>query len=204
MTISNCSRIDLLFAVQALLTDPRAWDFLSAEEKASVTAGLPGHVNVETDEAGDPSIPAAFLKYDNDWRNGLRLFQEDLGAGRLKPAWLKEAAEAMEARARGDYDKWKDEQYESFWGQKQKLQSRVYAQGSSRMTMVTLVSRGILLAGDVWCYSRTILRPGQPSILMEKEVTVRSHSPSSSLGILMCCGRVEVLTRTQVHGERKK
>jgi hypothetical protein len=130
---------------------------------------------VETHEKG-PRIKESILNSDSDWRSSLRQFQESLAAGKLAPRWQASAADAMESRASGDYDDWKAEQYEEFWGQKQRLQSGVVASGSSRMKMVTLVSHGILKVGDVWSFTRAIRQDNGPPLLIEKEAKVRPIS----------------------------
>ena len=159
-----------------LLSDPRAWASLSDAEKRGVLEHLPSHVGASLDTNEVPSIPIEFLKYDNDWRNGLRLFQEDLSAGHFEPSWLEGAAEAMEARARGEFDDWKNAEYEAFWGQKQKLQYDVRAEDSARMKFGTLVNDGILKVGDIWSFTKTIVPRGGPSILIEKEAKVHYYS----------------------------
>lgn len=59
------------------------------------------------------------LQYDMNFRYGLRCFAEDLQNGRYDPEWIREADEAMQARARGEYDDYKERNFEEFWGQKQ-------------------------------------------------------------------------------------
>lgn len=77
----------------------------------------------------------------------------------------------MEERAQGKYDKFKEEQFEEFWGQKQKLDSDVIAGKSSTVKLGTLVENGVVRVGDVWRYSRCFRR-GDEKLLLEKEVRV--------------------------------
>ncbi|KAL9128576.1 MAG: hypothetical protein Q9217_002775 [Psora testacea] len=117
------------------------------------------------------SVPMEYFKYDPDWRRLVREFQEDLGAGRYEPEWQKQAAQAMEERARGDFDKYKDDQFEQFWGQKQKTPWRDLAGESSNIKLEELVENGVIREGDVFSYSRVIGR-GKDRILIEKDCRV--------------------------------
>lgn len=56
-----------------------------------------------------------------DFRNDLRCFVEDLRDGRYTAAWIEKADEAMQARAAGDFDDFKEREYEEYWGQKMNL-----------------------------------------------------------------------------------
>ena len=166
-----------------MFADPRAWQCLTLEEKEVLVDGLPEHVNLDRDAEGQPVIPQNFLRYDLDWRNGHRCFQEDLAAGHLDPKWLRKAGVAMEARARGDFDQFKIDQYESFWGQKQKLASNVIAGSSSKMKLEELVRAGKFAPGDIWSFERKFGGKAKgkgssmgPCITVEKEAKVRMHN----------------------------
>ena len=71
---------------------------------------------IEYDENGKPS--EYFLNYNAEWRRDLRYFDEDLANGQHESDWLDEAKEAMEERASGGFDNWKEQNFEEFWGQK--------------------------------------------------------------------------------------
>ena len=160
---------------QALFANPRAWDVLDDTEKAELRALLPQHISY--DEHG--SIPERFLRYDNDWRNGLRQYQNDLEQGRYDPEWLRQAAEAMEERAAGKFDKYKDDQYEEFWGQKQKLAHDVIAGDMTNLKLSVMVKAGVYRVGDVWSFARAFGRSDK--VLVEKDVTVSTLVPFAVL-----------------------
>ena len=117
------------------------------------------------------SISTNFLKYDPDFRNGVREFQEDLGSGRLDPKWMAAAAEAMEERANGDFDAWKEKEYEEFWGQKQKLAYDALAGESTTLKLDFMIEHGVFRVGDEFVYARAIGR-GKKKVLLEKECRV--------------------------------
>lgn len=112
----------------------------------------------------------------------MRQFQLDLQGGRYDPEWQRQAAEAMEERAQGKFDKFKEEQFEEFWGQKQKLDHDVIAGESSKVKLGTLVENGVVRVGDVWRYSR-VFRRRDEKLLLEKEVRVSDLLPLHLLGL---------------------
>ena len=129
---------------------------------------LPEHIHYND----DGTIPQNFLRYDNDWRNGVRQFQIDLEAGRYDPEWQRQAAQAMEERAAGKFDSYKEEHFEEWWGQKQKLPSDVLAGNSTKMKLDVLVRAGVFKVGDVWSYARVFGKAKEGRVLIEKDVTV--------------------------------
>jgi len=139
---------------------------------------LPDHIrpHPEPDDPKSiiPPLPESFVRYSNNWRDAVRQFQVDLQNGRYDPEWQRQAAEAMEERAQGKFDKFKEEQFEEFWGQKQKLDHSLVAGESSRVKLEDLIKHGIIHVGDVWKYSR-VFKPGLERIIVEKEVKVRSR-----------------------------
>jgi len=156
--------------LQAYFAKPEAWNVLSAEEKATIRALLPETTPYNPD--GSPSTD--FLNHNTDWRNGIRQFQEDVQTGRMDPKWQADAAAAMEERAAGDFDEFKEQQYEAFWGQKQELPQHVLTGDASRVRLEELVHAGVFKVGDVWSYTRAFGR--RKAALIEKEVTVRLSS----------------------------
>lgn len=119
-----------------------------------------------------------YFKYDPDFRRGIREFQEDLSSGRLDPKWQTAAAEAMEERARGEFDAYKENNYEEFWGQKQKLHWHALAGEATALKLDTMIENGTFRVGDEWFFSRVIGRKDK-RVLIEKECTV-SHFPLES------------------------
>ena len=107
------------------------------------------------------------------------MYQQDLAAGRYDPEWLRQAAEAMEQRANGDFDEWKDQEFEEFWGQKQKLDSKAKAGQSGTIKLNRLVEAGLFKEGDIFSYMRTFGR-GKGKITVEKDVKVYCGSTHRS------------------------
>ncbi|KAA8643291.1 hypothetical protein EYZ11_002328 [Aspergillus tanneri] len=160
-----------------LLARPEAWDRLEESEKQEILSLLPEgtHPNPYPPpgdpDAKIPPLPESFLRYSNHWRDGVRNFQLDLQSGRYDPDWLHQAEEAMTQRAAGNFDKFKEDEYEEFWGQKQKLDKTIIAGQSSRVKLQTLVEQGLVREGDVWKYSRAFSK-GPGRILVEKEAKI--------------------------------
>ncbi|KAL2007345.1 hypothetical protein VTN00DRAFT_8783 [Thermoascus crustaceus] len=172
-TKSRLIDIDLV----KLLAHPRAWEVLNEEEKKEILRLLPDNVHPNPDpdpedpNAKIPPLPQTFLRYSNNWRDAVRQFQVDLQAGRYDPEWQRQAAEAMEERAEGKFDKFKEEEFEEFWGQKQKLDYSVIAGESSRVKLDTLIQHGVVKKGDVWKYTRVFGRKDE-RVLVEKEARI--------------------------------
>ena len=128
---------------------------------------MPDHINLTSEGFFDDK----FVRYDMDFRNGIRLYQQDLEAGRYDPDWLRQAAQAMDRRANGDFDKWKEQEYEEFWGQKQRLDTKARAGQSGIIKLNRLIEAGLFKEGDVFSYKRTFGR-GKGKLTVEKDVKV--------------------------------
>ena len=79
----------------------------------------------------------------------------------------------MEERAAGEFDKYKDDQYEEFWGQKQKLAYDVVAGDMTNLKLSVLVKAGLYRVGDIWSFARVFGRSER--VLVEKDVAVSSR-----------------------------
>ncbi|OGM50173.1 hypothetical protein ABOM_001182 [Aspergillus bombycis] len=171
-TSSNLIYLDLV----KLLANPEAWNCLEEPEKREILDLLPEDLHPNPDPSPDdpdtqiPPLPEEFLRYSNNWRDGIRHFQLDLQNGRYDPVWLREAEEAMQQRADGKFDNFKEEEFEQFWGQKQKMDKTLTAGQSSQVKLSTLISNGAVLVGDVWKYSRAFKSKG--NLLVEKEARI--------------------------------
>ncbi|KAG8531988.1 uncharacterized protein KY384_003624 [Bacidia gigantensis] len=117
------------------------------------------------------SVPMQYFKYDLNWRRFVREFQEDLGAGRYDPQWLKEATQAMEERSQGRFDRWKANEYEEFWGQKQRTPWRDLAGESANIKLEELAKHNFVRQGDIFSYARVFGR-GKDRILIEKDIRI--------------------------------
>ncbi|CAI7564530.1 unnamed protein product [Penicillium viridicatum] len=160
-----------------LLARPEAWNSLEESDKREILALLPPDVHPEAQAASDdpdakiPPIPDSFIRYSNNWRDGIRQFQLDLQNGRYDPEWLRQAQEAREQRENGDFDDFKEREYEQFWGQKQKVGRDATAGESARVKMGTLINEGVIQLGDIWKFYYVYGR-GPGRIVVEKEVRV--------------------------------
>ena len=154
--------------LHAEFSNPKTYENFTKSDWEDLRETLPSNVPFNPDGY---SIPITFFKYDPDFRRGIREFQEDLASGRLDPKWQAEAAEAMEARARGDFDAYKEDQFEAFWGQKQKLNHAVLAGESTTIKLDLLIQNEIFKVGDYFSYTRVIGR-GKNGVLIEKDCKV--------------------------------
>lgn len=129
--------------------------------------------NTTIDQFGNRRPSDEFLLSNPDWAQNIGAFQDDLKEGRLDPQWLAEALEAHRQRQAGRFDEYKEGEFESFWGQRQKLSSNVIAGMSSDVKLVDLFRRDTLKVGDVWSFARTFGKKSSgPQVLVEKEMTV--------------------------------
>ena len=161
--------------LHAEFSDPKTYENFTKSDWEDLRETLPPNVPNNPDGY---SIPMTFFQYDPDFRRGIREFQEDLTSGRLDPKWQADAAQAMEERARGEYDAYKEDQFEAFWGQKQKLRHDVLAGESTKIKLDLLIQNEIFKAGDHFSYSRVFGR-GKNGVLVEKDCRVS--------GILKLC-----------------
>lgn len=162
-----------------LLSNDRAWDELTRDQQVQLISMLPNNPLPQVlPDTPIPNVAKAFLKGNSSFQADVRLFQEDLAAGRYDPIWLKDAHKASERRAAGDFDSWKEKNRETFWGQKQRVDYTALAGDSSLHDLPTLVASGYFQVGDVWLLQRGY-RPGggEKGFTVEKEATVCLVSP---------------------------
>ncbi|RAL08321.1 uncharacterized protein BO97DRAFT_354313, partial [Aspergillus homomorphus CBS 101889] len=172
-TKSQLIHLDLV----KLLAHPEAWTCLEENEKEEILKLLPNgaHPNPypspDDPEAKIPPPPESFLRYSNNWRDGIRQFQLDLQQGRYDPEWLREAEIAIRERAAGKFDRFKEEEFEEFWGQKQKMDRSLQAGQSSQIKLMDLTDNGVICEGDILKYSRAFAK-GSKRVLVEKEARI--------------------------------
>lgn len=103
----------------SILTGDAAWDVLNESEQAVLYSMLPATPTNAALAALNPlPRPDDLSKRNTAFVTDIRKFQEDLEAGFYDPRWQEAAAEAMELRAAGAFDEWKEKETEAFWGQK--------------------------------------------------------------------------------------
>ncbi|OBT58473.1 hypothetical protein VE04_01514 [Pseudogymnoascus sp. 24MN13] len=167
--------------LKGLFSNPEAWNILDKETKAKLISMLPENSHVIDEVDGELRISENFLKFDQNWAHYLGRAQEDIAEGRNDPGWLEEAAAASEQRAEGEFDDWKDNEYEMFWGVKQKLQSNVLTGLSGSIKFDDLVSRELIKPGDIFLFQRTIGK-----VFIEKEIKFIEAQGSGNKRVLRC------------------
>ncbi|KAI5310899.1 hypothetical protein KEM55_003066 [Ascosphaera atra] len=164
-----------------LLSHPEAWTCLTEDEKKQILSLLPENIHPEADaHAHDPNyiippLPNSFLRYSNPWRDAVRQFQSDLELGRYTRKWQRDAAQASRERAQGMFVRFKEEQFEEFWGQKQKLDRSLVAGESSKVKLETLVKEGVIKVGDIWKYTRLIRKEKRAKSEAVEEVFIEKE-----------------------------
>lgn len=189
-----------------MLATPEAWDCLSEDEKDLVVSLLPNSIrtligmkdNVYDGIKTLGTLPQEFLLHDNDWQEGVRMYQQEVGEGQYEEKWQEQAVLASKERDEGKFDNFQEREREKLWGQKQKVEPRAKAKASeaakarmaseaARVKMDRLVRCGIFKAGDVWRYSRKFERG--KSILVEKEAKVTEVAKDATLNFIFPPGQ---------------
>ena len=99
----------------------------------------------------------------------------------------------MEERARGDFDDWKEKEFEEFWGQKQKLSTAVLAGESTNLKLEVMVENGLFRVGDEITFCRTIGK-GDNRVWLDKECKVRLKSSRFSVGNIADTTQIIIVT----------
>jgi hypothetical protein len=112
--------------VYHMLLEPAAWTSLSMEQQASLVTMLPQDsatvsllAKIKSGET-ESTRPRAFTLSNDCFRTDVAKFKEDLKNGHLAKTWQAAAEQAVIERAAGEYDTWKAEEAELWWGQKSK------------------------------------------------------------------------------------
>ena len=101
----------------------------------------------------------------------------------------------MEERARGDFDAWKEKEFEEFWGQKQRVSHTARAGMATNVKLSTLVEHGLFQTGDIWSYARCFGR-GDQAIVIEKDCELVG-TDSTSLSFEIPTGTRRYLSKAQ-------
>lgn len=110
--------------VYHMLLEPAAWTSLSPEQQITLLSMLPQDsatiALIEKVKRGETegTRPHAFNISNDCFRTDVAKFKEDLKNGHLAKTWQSSAEQAIIERAAGDYDEWKAEESELWWGQK--------------------------------------------------------------------------------------
>lgn len=167
--------------LKAVLSNPEAWVALDEDDRRVLLSKLPDNKFMVEDENGAERISADFLKYNPDWTHSVGRAQEDIAEGRNDPEFLRQALEANQRREAGEFDDWKDREFELFWGTKQKLPSNVLTGQASYLALKDLVSHGLIKVGDIFHYERNV--KGEH---VDKEIKVISIVNSKDGKTLIC------------------
>ncbi|RMZ67262.1 proline-rich early nodulin [Pyrenophora seminiperda CCB06] len=125
VTTNSSSRL-VKADIYHMLLEGSAWISLSAEQQSTLVSMLPqdtaNQALLSKIRAGDTedTRPAAFTLANDCFRTDVAKFKEDLRNGHLAKTWQAAAEQAVIERAAGEYDAWKAEEAESWWGQKSK------------------------------------------------------------------------------------
>ncbi|XP_014552144.1 hypothetical protein COCVIDRAFT_30451 [Bipolaris victoriae FI3] len=109
---------------QHMLLEGPAWSCLNAEQQSSLIAMLPqdstnqGLLTKINAGETEGTRPSAFTLSNDCFRTDVAKFKEDLKNGHLAKTWQTAAEQAVIERAAGEYDSWKGQEAESWWGQK--------------------------------------------------------------------------------------
>ncbi|KAJ5714824.1 uncharacterized protein N7483_012005 [Penicillium malachiteum] len=192
-----------------LLASSAAWNCLEEDEKRQVLNLLPADTHPNPDPPTDdpnakiPPLPDSFVRYSNNWRDGIRQFQLDLENGRYDPQWLRQADEARKQREDGAFDSFKEREYEQFWGQKQKSTNITTATGEAgKIKLATLIDAGVFHIGDIWRFTYVYGR-GADRIYIDKEARIQEiHGPK--LTFVMPAGERSFLRSSRTHSPKLK
>jgi hypothetical protein len=110
--------------VYHMLLESSAWSSLSKEQQVMLVSMLPPSCANSSllakisQGATEGTRPQAFTMSNDCFRTDVAKFKEDLKNGHLAKTWQAAAEQAVVQRAAGEYDAWKAEEAESWWGQK--------------------------------------------------------------------------------------
>jgi hypothetical protein len=125
ITTNSTSRLGKADMYHMLLEGP-AWTSLSVEQQVKLVSMLPDIAEnqqlLSRIKAGetDDTRPQTFTISNDCFRTDVAKFQMDLRNGHLAKTWQAAAEQAVIERAAGEYDAWKAEEAELWWGQKSK------------------------------------------------------------------------------------
>ncbi|KAJ5600390.1 hypothetical protein N7450_001457 [Penicillium hetheringtonii] len=71
-------------------------------------------------------------------------------------------------RENGDFDSFKEQEFEQFWGQKQRLNKKLLAGESAKVRLSELIDAGVILLGDVWRF-RYFFKTAEVPVTVDKE-----------------------------------
>ena len=106
------------------------------------------------------------------YKIGFNEIGRNIADGRFEPSWIIKGELARLKRKEGAFDQYKEDMYEEYWGQKQRVQYDAIAGESAKIKFETLALAPTLFKeGDIWTYRRTFKVEGAPKgrVFVEKE-----------------------------------
>ncbi|KAL8720023.1 MAG: hypothetical protein Q9181_007975 [Wetmoreana brouardii] len=171
--------LDLHGKLAGFFSNLENWAEVPDEDKEFIRSLLPPYVELND----DGSIPTEFWKYNSEFRLDCRNLQEDLRTGRMDPEWQRQAHQAMEERAAGKFDDFKEREFEEFWGQKQKVDWAALAGDASKVKLDDMLTAGLFKEGDVWTFDHTFGRGAEAVRIWKDCKIVRIDGKKITLAI---------------------
>lgn len=172
---------------QAVFSKDFMENVLTAEQRAKVISWLPPCDITYVSEPKDGSNPDLNPQIDHKlwghsvFKDALANWRQDLSEGKYEKEYIEKGQQARRRRMAGEFDDWKDDQFELFWGQKQRMYSGAIAAESSKVKLETLIKHGAFKVGDIFSTRRGF----QGGVVVRKEAKVsppcffKSASPVS-------------------------
>ncbi|KAF3002879.1 hypothetical protein E8E13_000649 [Curvularia kusanoi] len=123
ITTNSTSRLAKADLYHLLTNDDSAWTSLTLSRQQKLVSMLPSSPETalileKLRQGHADNTRPRWLQASDVFRTEVAKFQEDLRNGHLAKTWQASAALAVEERAEGNFDKWKAEEAELWWGQK--------------------------------------------------------------------------------------
>ncbi|KAF8539095.1 Asx homology domain-containing protein [Trichophaea hybrida] len=133
---------------------------MSADDYNSLIALLPAEdILYPTNSDLSAADPAPIINpalFDSVFfKEGIRNYQFDLSCGKYEPEYIAKGEQARKRRMTGEFDAWKDAQFELHWGDKQKFYHDAVAGESSKVKLADLVKHHQFKVGDVFSMRRS-------------------------------------------------
>ncbi|ODQ51843.1 hypothetical protein SAICODRAFT_8432 [Saitoella complicata NRRL Y-17804] len=181
------------------------WDILTPDQKAECLALVPDLDRVyPQDTDTDPpekylskaDLIPSFFQRNQFLREAIADFVACLESDAYGNEALKTALATNEQRKQGKFDAWKDQEFERYWGQKQRLDSYAVAGDARGVSFADVVKASGACVGDVWVYHRSFGKgKGRAAIPVRKEIHLMAIDPqTSALTFSVPAGVLELLT----------
>ncbi|TGZ81030.1 hypothetical protein EX30DRAFT_395854 [Ascodesmis nigricans] len=109
------------------------------------------------------------------FKDALTQWKLDLSSGKYEPSYIAKGEAARQRRMAGDFDSWKDSQFELYWGQKQRLEHEAVAGETSKVKIQDMVKHGVFKTGDVFSMRRKF----QGGVFVRKDARLVGINPEN-------------------------